>query len=133
MASPSSSTTTVALDTLGQIALTVTDVERATTFYRDSLGLPFLFAYPGLAFFRLGDVRLMLSLPEPSEPSSMASPLYFRVTDIGRIHAALLDRGVQFRDEPHLVHRDAAMELWMTFFHDPDGNLLALMEEKKPA
>ena len=133
MASPSSSTTKLALDTLGQIALTVTDVERATTFYRDSLGLPFLFAYPGLAFFRLGDVRLMLSLPEPSEPSSMASPLYFRVTDIGRIHAALLDRGVQFRDEPHLVHRDAAMELWMTFFHDPDGNLLALMEEKKPA
>ena len=126
-------TQTVALHTLGQIALTVTDVERATAFYRDTLGMPFLFAFPGLAFFRLGDVRLMLSLPEQRDPRSMASPLYFRVHDIAAVHAALVERGVMFRDEPHVVHRDATMELWMTFFDDPDGNLLALMEEKTPA
>lgn len=130
---PTTAGTTVALDTLGQIALTVSDVARATTFYRDTLGMPFLFAYPGLAFFRLGDVRLMLSLPEGSDPRSMASPLYFRVRDIARVHAALAERGVTFRDAPHIVHRDATMELWMAFFSDPDGNLLALMEEKTPA
>lgn len=126
-------TRTVALDTLGQIALTVTDIDRATAFYRDTLGMPFLFAFPGLAFFTLGDVRLMLSLPEGSDPRTMASPLYFRVRDIAAVHQTLTDRGVAFRDEPHVVHRDATMELWMTFFDDPDGNLLALMEETTPA
>ena len=131
MASPS--TSTVALDSLGQIALTVSDIERATGFYRDTLGMPFLFAYPGLAFFKLGDVRLMLSLPESHDPRSMASPLYFRVHDIARVHAALVERGVPFRDEPHIVHRDASMELWMAFFFDPDENMLVLMEEKTPA
>jgi methylmalonyl-CoA/ethylmalonyl-CoA epimerase len=120
------------LDTLGQIALTVTDVERSAAFYRDTLGMPFLFAFPGLAFFKLGDVRLMLSLPESRDPRSMASPLYFRVRDIARVHQALAERGVRFRDEPHIVHRDATMQLWMTFFSDPDENLLALMEEKPP-
>ena len=122
----------VTLDTLGQIALTVSDIERATAFYRETLGMPFLFAFPGLAFFKLGGVRLMLSLPESQDPRSMASPLYFRVRDIGQVHAALAERGVAFRDAPHIVHRDASMELWMAFFFDPDDNMLALMEEKTP-
>ena len=128
MASPSP----VTLDTLGQIALTVSDIARATAFYRETLGMPFLFAFPGLAFFALGDVRLMLSLPESQDPRSMASPLYFRVRDIARVHAALAEHGVVFRDAPHIVHRDASMELWMAFFFDPDDNMLALMEEKTP-
>jgi methylmalonyl-CoA/ethylmalonyl-CoA epimerase len=123
----------VTLDALGQIALTVADVERATAFYRDTLGVPFLFAFPGLAFFRLGDVRLMLSRPEGADARPMASPLYFRVPDIAHVHRTLSDRGVEFVDAPHVVHRDASMELWITFFRDPDGNLLALMEEKAPA
>jgi methylmalonyl-CoA/ethylmalonyl-CoA epimerase len=124
-------TTAVTLDTLGQIAMTVSDVDRSTAFYRDTLGVPFLFSFPGLAFFKLGNVRLMLSLPEPGLSPTMASPLYFRVNDIEAIHAALAAKNVTFRDEPHIVHKDASMELWMTFFDDPDGNLLALMEEKK--
>lgn len=122
--------TAVSLDTLGQIAVTATDVERSTAFYRDALGVPFLFAFPGLAFFKLGDVRLMLSLPEKDLPATMASPLYFRVRDIAAVREALIARGVEFRDDAHIVHRDPSMELWMTFFSDPDGNLLALMEEK---
>lgn len=125
--------TAVSLDTLGQIALTVGDVERAIAFYRDTLGMPFLFGAPGLAFFRLGDVRLMLSIPEGADPRTMASPLYFRVRDIEATHAALAARGVEFVGPPHIVHRDATVELWMTFFRDPDGNLLALMEERRPA
>lgn len=123
----------IALDTLGQIGVTVSDVERSAGFYRDTLGVPFLFAYPGLAFFRLGDVRLMLTLPESGEPRQMASPLYFRVGDIAQVHAALSERGVDFVDAPHVIHRDDRMELWMSFFRDPDGNLLALMEEKAGA
>ncbi|HSJ64389.1 MAG TPA: VOC family protein [Gemmatimonadaceae bacterium] len=120
----------VRLDTLGQIALTVTDVERATAYYRDTLGLPFLFAFPGLAFFRLGDVRLMLTRPDDADPRSMASPLYFRVRDIQRAHETLAARGVAFVDAPHVVHRDDTMTLWMAFFRDPDGNLMAIMEEE---
>jgi catechol 2,3-dioxygenase-like lactoylglutathione lyase family enzyme len=123
----------VSLDSLGQIAMTVRDVERATVFYRDTLGTPFLFAAPGLAFFRLGDVRLMLSVPERDGEQSMASPLYFRVRNIAAAHEALAARGVEFAGAPHVVHRDASMELWMAFFRDPDGNLLALMEELPPA
>jgi methylmalonyl-CoA/ethylmalonyl-CoA epimerase len=122
--------TPVVLDALGQIALTVSDVERSTAFYRDTLGVPFLFAAPGLAFFALGGVRLMLSRPEGDDPRAMASPLYFTVRDIARTHEALAARGVEFIGAPHVVHRDARMELWMAFFRDPDGNLLALMEEK---
>ena len=125
--SPSS----VRLDRLGQIALTVDDVERATAFYRDTLGVPFLFAFPGLAFFRLGEVRLMLSLPEGADPRTAASPLYFTVKDIARIHETLSARGVAFVGAPHIVHRDDSMELWMAFFRDPSGNLLALMEERR--
>ena len=121
---------TVALDALGQIGVTVSDVDRAASFYRDTLGVPFLFAYPGLAFFRLGEVRLMLTLPESGDPRPMASPLYFRVSDIVQVHAALAERGVEFVDKPHIIHRDDRIELWMTFFHDPDRNVLALMEEK---
>ena len=120
----------VRLDRLGQIALTVDDVERATTFYRDTLGVPFLFAFPGLAFFRLGEVRLMLTLPEGTDPRTAASPMYFTVNDIAGVHEALAARGVAFVDAPHIVHRDESMELWMGFFRDPAGNLLALMEER---
>lgn len=124
------SSSTVALDTLGQIGVTVSDVSRSIGFYRDTLGVPFLFSYPGLAFFRLGEVRLMLTLPESGDSRQMASPLYFRVGDIAQVQSALAERGVEFVDAPHIIHRDERMELWMTFFRDPDGNLLALMEEK---
>jgi catechol 2,3-dioxygenase-like lactoylglutathione lyase family enzyme len=123
---------TITLDTLGQIGVTVSDVDRSAGFYRDTLGVPFLFSYPGLAFFRLGEVRLMLTLPESGEPRQMASPLYFRVREIAHVQSALAERGVEFVDAPHIIHRDDRMELWMTFFRDPDGNLLALMEEKAP-
>ena len=121
---------TVHLDRLGQIALTVSDVDRSAAFYRDTLGVPFLFAFPGLAFFDLGGVRLMLSLPEGSDGRAMASPLYFSVRDIEGVHRTLAGRGVEFVDTPHVVHRDEHKTLWMTFFRDPDGNLLALMDEK---
>ena len=128
-----STTNALRLDRLGQIAVPVRDLERAVAFYRDALGAPFLFsAPPGLAFFRLGDLSLMLSAPEgeaePHRPSSTV--LYFQVEDVHAAHAALRERGVRFVDEPHVVHRAPEFELWMAFFRDPDDNMLAVMARK---
>ena len=118
------------LGALGQIALTVEDVERATVFYRDRLGLKFLFAAPpGLAFFDLAGVRLMLSRPEGAEKNT--SVLYFRVDDLESAYGTLKSRGVEFVDAPHVVHKAPGYELSMTFFRDSEGNLLALMNEKR--
>ena len=127
------STPTLALDRVGQIALTVSDLDRAVLFYRDAVGVPFLFtAPPGLALFRCGDLSLLLSRPEGEfEAGKASSVIYFQVDDVHAAHATLRDRGVAFIDEPHVVHRAPDFELWMAFFRDPDGHLLALMEEKR--
>lgn len=114
---------------IGQIRIGVTDVDRAVAFYRDMLGMTFIFQFPGIAFFDLDGTRLMLAAPEGNAEFEGTSVIYYRVDDIGRAYAALKDRGVQFADEPHVVHRDDDHELWMSFFHDPDANVLALMSE----
>ena len=114
---------------VGQIAITTHDVHRAVAFYRDALGLEYLFEAGPLAFFRCGDVRLMLSLPETGEHDHRSSILYFRVEDIHEARAELVERGVPFDDEPHLIARMPDHELWMTFFRDPDGNVHGLMSE----
>jgi methylmalonyl-CoA/ethylmalonyl-CoA epimerase len=116
---------------LGQVALTVSDVARSTAFYRDAVGLRFLFAAgPALAFFDLGNARLMLSAPEGTFTPGSGTVLYLRVADILVSHAALRGRGVSFVDEPHLIAPMPDHELWMCFFRDPDGHPLALMCER---
>jgi methylmalonyl-CoA/ethylmalonyl-CoA epimerase len=116
------------LSAIGQIGTTVRDAEKAAAFYRDVLGIKLLFQMPGMAFLDCGGVRLMLSVSEkPAETYS--SVLYFRVPDIGAAWATLRERGVETEREPHLVARMPDHELWMAFFRDPDGNLLALMSE----
>ena len=113
-----------------QIAMNVKDIDRAVAFYRDVLGLPFLFQAGNLAFFDLGGVRLMLDIPENPRFDHPGSPLYFRVADIQAGHAHLVSHGVQMEPEgAHIVHRDASMELWMTSFEDGYRNLLALASE----
>jgi methylmalonyl-CoA/ethylmalonyl-CoA epimerase len=114
------------LDRIAQISIVVQDVERATAFYRDILGMKFLFAFPGLAFFDAGGVRLMLSRAEKPEHDHPASILYFAVADIHAAHAVLVERGARFEDEPHIVHRAESYDLWITSLHDSEGNLLAL-------
>jgi len=122
----------VALNEIGQIALTITDLDRAVAFYRDNLGLKHLFsAPPGLAFFAAGNLRLMLSRPEKEDSEKLSSVLYFKVADIEKVHSVLVSRGVQFETAPHLVAKMPDHELWMAFFRDPDRNLLALMCEKR--
>ena len=116
------------LSTIGQIAITVTDVDRAIAFYRDTLGMKFLFQVPNLGFFDCGGVRLMLTPPEkPGE--SFSSILYFKVAEIQGAYQTLKERGVSFEGEPHLIAKMPDHELWMVFFRDPDKNMLALMCE----
>ena len=119
---------------IGQIAVVVQDLDRAVAFYRDTLGMRFLFqAPPKLAFFDCGGVRLMLDVPEEEEFKHASSILYYKVDDIQATWATLRDRGVEFRDEPHMVARMPDHELWMTFFRDSEGNTLALMSEVRSA
>ena len=117
------------LASIGQISIRVHDIERATAFYRDALGLEFLFEAGPLAFLMCGDVRLMLTTPESHEFDHPSSTLYFRVDDIDAARAELVARGVPFDDEPHLIAKMPDHELWMTFFRDPDRNLHGLMAE----
>lgn len=125
-----SETRELMLDDVGQIAITAHDLERATAYYRDTLGIPFLFSAPGMAFFQCGSVRLMLAVPEP-EHDHPSSILYFRVEDVEQAHRILAARGTAFVAEPRVVHRTQSADLWMAFFRDPEGNTLALMGEKE--
>jgi methylmalonyl-CoA/ethylmalonyl-CoA epimerase len=120
---------TTSIAGIGQISIRVHDIERAVAFYRDALGLEFLFDAGPLAFLMCGDVRLMLTQPESDEFDHPSSTLYFRVDDIHATRAELVERGVGFVDEPHLIARMPDHELWMTFFRDPDANLHGLMAE----
>jgi predicted enzyme related to lactoylglutathione lyase len=122
----------MALGALGQVHVSVTDVERSVVFYRDVLGLAHLFTVPGqpMAFFRAGDVRLYLGIPESAEFTSHCV-LYFWVDDIDAETARLRGAGVQVGD-PHVVHRDGTMQLWMANLTDPDGHQVILMQERTP-
>ena len=118
------------LDQIGQIAVPVSDVERAIAFYRDILGMQFLFqAPPGLGFFNCGGVRLMLDAPAKVQSENYSSIIYYRVLDLQAAFEALSNRGIAFEADPHLIAKLPDHELWMAFFRDPDGNLLALMSE----
>ena len=60
-----------------------------------------------------------------------ADVLYFKVDNINVAHVTLWGRGVKFLDEPHPIIRMPEQEIWISFFRDPDGNPLALMEERR--
>ncbi len=117
------------LGPIGQIGLVVHDVDAATAFYQDVLGLPVMFQVPGMAFLDSAGVRLMLTLPSSEEFDHPNSILYFRVEDVHAAHAALRAAGVRFDREPHLVAEMPDHELWMAFFRDNEDNVLALMGE----
>ncbi len=120
------------LSEIGQIAITVRDVDAAAEFYEQKLGMKLLFkAPPGLAFFTNGSVRLMLSAPEEGEFSPSSSIVYYKVDDVDASTTTLRDRGVRITSEPHMITKMPDHELWMAFFSDLDGNSLALMEERR--
>lgn len=114
---------------IGQIAIATHDVPRSLEFYRDQLGLRYLFEASGMAFLECDSVRLMLAEPSSPEFDHRSSILYFRVEDIGEEFRAASARGVPFRAKPHKVADLGTRELWLAFFEDPDGNVMALMSE----
>jgi len=120
------------LDQIGQIAVPVSDIERAVAFYRDTLRMRFLFqAPPGLGFFDCAGVRLMLDAPAKAQSENYSSVIYYRVADLDTAFETLSARGVVFEEKPHLMAKLLDHELWMAFFRDPDENLLALMSERR--
>jgi len=121
----------IRLDRIGQIAVPVRDIDRAVAFYRDTLGMHFLFqAPPGLGFFNCGGIRLMLDAAA-NEKGGNGSVIYYKVDDLNSSFEDLSTRGVKFESKPHLIAKMPDHELWMAFFRDPDQNLLALMSEVK--
>jgi DNA-binding CsgD family transcriptional regulator/catechol 2,3-dioxygenase-like lactoylglutathione lyase family enzyme len=128
-----SAATGVRLGAIGQISLSIRDVERAERFYRDTLGLPHLFTFGDLTFFDCAGTRLYMHCRDDADwqPSSI---LYFTVDDIAAAYDQLTGRGVAFSGAPHLIHRhDDGTEEWMAFFEDTEGNTLALMSRVPPS
>lgn len=117
------------LGPVGQVALGVADADRSEAFYGEVLGLRKLFRFGTLVFFDCGGLRLLLDQVKDAASVKPGSPLYFRVADVALARRELEQRGVRFEDDIHLVAPMPDHDLWMTFFRDPDGHLLALMME----
>jgi len=117
---------------VGQIAVTITDLDAALHFYGEVLGLPLLFTVPEqrMAFLDAGGIRLYLGPGEDGSPEASRPILYWRVGDVEAAHAAVLAAGAPSVAEPHAVHRSGGTELWLAFVRDPDGNPVGLMEER---
>ena len=119
-----------ALSEIGQIAITVGDVAQATAFYRDVLGLKFLFpAGPNMTFLQAGGIRIMLTTPQGAGAVGKNSILYFKVDDIAAVHAAIIARGAKKESEPRLIAKMPDHALWMAAVRDPEGNIIELMSE----
>ena len=115
---------------VAQLLIPVDDFEAGVAFYRDTLGIQFLFsAPPQMAFFDCGGVRLLVGVMPAGQQAQRGSAIYFRVADIRAVHSSLKSKGVDFKAEPHVVQRSSGMELWLAEFVDPYGNQLALMSE----
>ena len=121
---------------LVQIAQHAEDLDRATAFYRDLLGSDPTATYdpPGLAFFDLDGVRLLLDRGAPS------ALLYLAVEDIEATVSRLRAAGVSVEGEPRVIftHEDdtlgpAGTDEWMGFVRDSEGNLVGLVERRPSA
>lgn len=121
----------MAVGPVGQIHISVSDLDQAITFYRDVLGIPMLFTVPeqSMAFFQSGDIRLYVGVPETPAYQSKVM-IYFTVADIDAEYARLAAAGVTMAEPPHLIVNNGETELWMAFFSDPNGQNLALMQER---
>jgi methylmalonyl-CoA/ethylmalonyl-CoA epimerase len=115
-----------------QIALTVEDMPRATAFYRDVLGLKYLFGGPNMAFFDCSGVRLYLACGQGTEHRA-SSNLYFRTNDIAQYLADLKEKNVSIHQEPQMIAKMPDHDLWLMWIRDSESNLLGIMEERAKA
>jgi methylmalonyl-CoA/ethylmalonyl-CoA epimerase len=118
----------VHLDEIGQIAVTVSNLERAKDFYQNVLGFKFLFDAGPMSFFECGKIRFAIGTSD-KPVSAGGTILYFRVADIQKTHAQLVAKGVVFIQKPHLVAKMPDHDLWIAFLEDPDKNPIGLMCE----
>jgi len=130
--SPESGASPLHLDTIGQIAISVSDVGRSRAFYREKLGMKFLFDAGQMAFFQCGDIRFMIGAGNEKTVAPGGTILYFKVEDIHAVHASLARLGVEFFSTPHLVAKMNDHDLWMAFLKDPDSYTIGLMSEIRP-
>jgi methylmalonyl-CoA/ethylmalonyl-CoA epimerase len=113
---------------VAQLLVPIDDFEAGVSFYRDTLGLPLLFAAPPqMAFFNCGGVRLLVGVTPAGQKAQRGSAIYFEVADISAVYTSLKSKGVVFKGEPHPVNRTPQSESWLAEFTDPDGNQLALL------
>ena len=116
--------------TVAQLMIPVENFDTGVSFYRDVLGIPFLYAAPPqMAFFMCGSVRLLVGVMPAGQSPQRGSAIYFNVPDIQAVYTTLSAKGVSFVAPPHVVNRTSKSELWLSEFKDPDGNQLALMAE----
>ena len=115
---------------IGQIAITVKNLARATAFYRDTLGLGFLYEASSMAFFDCGGTRLILG-PADQPESTYSSIIYYKTNDIQKTAELLRSQSVIFESEPRMIAKMPDHELWMAFFRDSEGNLAGLMSEMR--
>lgn len=115
---------------IGQIAVYVDDLPAAVAFYRDRLGLRYLFEAGGMAFLETDGIRLMLTQPNADDAVRRASILYFRVGDIDAAWSGLMAANTTAKEAPEQVYVAGGVALWLAFFEDPSGNVMALMEER---
>ena len=117
-----------------QVALNVRDLEKAVAFYRDVLGLAFLFsAPPSLAFLQCGPTRIMLSGDPQAQPATGGAVLYYAVADIRAAFETLAANGAPIKETPRAIARVGGREVWLGFTEDPDGHPVGLMSEVPPA
>jgi methylmalonyl-CoA/ethylmalonyl-CoA epimerase len=131
MSSPSQTSNSFDISCLGQVAIPVHDISRATAFYRDTLGLPLLFSAGNLAFFMAGTVRIMLTPPDREELNPPGGILYYKVADMDAAFATLVERGAEVMTKPAMIARMPDHELWLAGFRDSEGNIFELMCEKR--
>jgi catechol 2,3-dioxygenase-like lactoylglutathione lyase family enzyme len=114
-----------------QVAITVTEIDRATAFYRDALGLPVLMTAPNMAFFNCGGVRLYLSSGQGPEHTGGNSFLYFKTPDINAFLTGAKAKAITIHQEPNVIARMPDHDLWLMWIKDSEGNLLGIMEERR--
>lgn len=117
-----------------QIAIRATDIERATAFYRDTLGMPLLMNAPNMAFLDCAGIRIYLDATAQNAQSTADaagnSLIYFCTPDIERTRESLKQQGATIHQPPHIIAKLPDREIWLMWIRDSESNLLGIMEER---
>ena len=115
---------------IGQVRVPVRDLKSAMEFYRDILGLKFLFDDTQTAFFECSGVRLVLEVDSKGGNATVGPHVSFQVSDIQEEYERLTARGVRFEAGPRRSPQPADTEPLPISFYDSEGNMLGLVSEK---